>query len=215
MRAIEAGDCDCALIVAAEKYGVSVPERVIGNGIFVGDGAAATVVAGVDGRSRPAAPRFRSFAFASNGEYHDMMYVKRGGVCQPLREAHDPEDDVYRLHRKLSEPELKQFLALVEETALRLLDDACRAADVQRSEIDLIVTLNGNDGHNQRFISAAGLERCRNTRGFIVEAGHLGGADAAYNLHRACESGLARAGDLVAIYSGGAGYSWAVSLLQM
>lgn len=208
-NAIVAGEGRLGLVVAAESYAASVPKRVIGTSIFVGDGASAGIVGPSSNR------RILGFAFCSDGTFNDMMYVKRGGTRHPSHQpAVEADDATYRLRSPLSDEHLAAFSQRVDAVARELVQTACSRAGCSREDLKFVVMLNGSDAHNLHFLKATSLTGCASSRPFIRDVGHIGAADAFYNIHRACETAQLRPGHRVLVYSGGAGYSWGVMVLE-
>lgn len=205
------GNVNNVLIVAAEKYSGCTTHHTIGKSIIVGDGAAAVVV------SKSEKNILRSFVFKSKGVYNDMMYIKAGSTFG-LDSGNNEDDDemyLYKTRKLLSTNELQQFVQDADLVAKELFQKTLEENNMRKEDIDYVLMLNGNYRHNKNFLSSLGLAHVNNSQKFISETGHLGAADVGYNLFRAFETGDVTTGNHVLIYSGGAGYSWAMTLLTI
>ncbi|MCA8350734.1 3-oxoacyl-ACP synthase III family protein [Burkholderia cepacia] len=204
--AIQVGQARKVLIVAAECWAGCTEDHMLSQSIYVSDGAAAMVVSDTGRGIRPL-----HLAFRSNGQFNDLWYIRGGGHVGANKGARSG-DAIYKVQRELDSAELNQFKRMAACFAADMLEECMSAAQLDKSRIDYVITLNGNDRHNEHYLKEIGCLQLENSRRYLGEIGHLGGADFIYNLNRCSEDGCVRDGGHILAYAGGAGYSWSTGI---
>jgi 3-oxoacyl-[acyl-carrier-protein] synthase-3 len=201
-----------ALLCAAERWDNCLERPVLGDSFLFGDGASAAVL-------RVGHPGYQILGTACRtwGEHHEAFCIPELGAAVRLtpeviaRGGHLFQFYRPRVHTR---EEILAFAAEVNRVALEMVALACERGGVKPSDITFVVTINASRRHNQHSLSALGLADRRSTVDYVVDTGHLGTGDIFYNLERAIRSGDVRGGDLILFYTGGAGYTWAATVVR-
>jgi 3-oxoacyl-[acyl-carrier-protein] synthase-3 len=205
-------DIRTALITAAERWDTTLESPVLGSSFIFGDGASAAVL-------RRDHPEFvlLSTACRTWGEHHDTYCCPELGAANPLTpEVLARKGHLFQLfhEHQTSREQVLEFSRKINATAREMIEQGARKAGLRPEDASFMLLINASARHNHLFLEAVGLQGRRSTADYIEETGHLGTADVFYNLDRARREGHVRKGDLVVCYTGGGGYSWAVSWLR-
>ncbi|MBN2494448.1 MAG: hypothetical protein JXR96_07665 [Deltaproteobacteria bacterium] len=201
-----------ALIAAAERWDTTLERPILGHSFIFGDGASAAVL-------RRDAPSYRILSSACRtwGEHHETFCCPELGAASRLTpEVLARGGHLFQIYKPsyASREEIRVFGERINEVARQMLEEAVRRAGVDFGDIDFVIMINASRRHNLLFLDAVGLAGCPHTADYVAESAHLGTGDIFYNLDRVRREGRVRPGQLVAFYTGGGGYSWAVTLVR-
>ncbi len=200
------------LICSGERFDSTLDPPVMGQTYLFGDGSSAGVL-------RRGHPRLVlvSTAYRTWGVHHGNFCVPAVGAWRRL----DEEAIAQGLHQlQIWQPvcrtreQLEEFGEQLLQIADRLIEKACRKAGIERQQISFVATVNGSRRHNQVFLERMRLTHCQSNIDYIEETAHMGSSDTFYNLDRARREGKINPGDYVLFYTGGAGYTWAITLVR-
>ncbi|MFC1889949.1 3-oxoacyl-[acyl-carrier-protein] synthase III C-terminal domain-containing protein [Thermodesulfobacteriota bacterium] len=202
---------DNVLIVSADKWGTCTEHHILDSTYVFGDGASAALVR--RGHERNV---ILSFAQKTCGRYHALYAVEAGGTKMPP--TFETLKEGRHLFRKLDSPktreELMAFVDIVNTTTIWAFRTAAERAGISLDGIDVIIVPNASRDQNRKFLEMMGFSGKRSTIEYVAETGHTGASDIFYNYGRALEEGMIREGDIVAIYTGGGGFTWSATILR-
>jgi len=200
------------LITSGERFDSTLDPPILGSTYLFGDGGSA----GILKRDHPEFVII-STAYKTWGIHHGNFCVPEIGAFSKLSmEVVERGGHQLQIWRPLctTREELQEFGKRLIEIADQLIDKACTRAGVTRDEIDFVATVNGSKRHNSVFLERMRLSRCKSNIDYIEECAHMGSTDTFYNLDRARREGAIAKGDLILFYTGGAGYTWAITMVR-
>ncbi|HOX43528.1 MAG TPA: 3-oxoacyl-[acyl-carrier-protein] synthase III C-terminal domain-containing protein [Myxococcota bacterium] len=200
------------LLCAAERWDTTLEHPVMGSSFIFGDGASAAVLK----RDHPTF-RLLSTACRTWGEHHDSYCCPELGAANKLTpEVLARKGHLFQLvvEHQGSREAVLAFSKRINDTAREMIEEGARKAGVKAEDATFVLLINSSARHLQLFLEAVGLQGRRNTARYIEDVGHLGTGDVFYNLERARNEGLVKKGDLIVCYTGGGGYSFAVTWMR-
>lgn len=200
------------LICSAERYASTLDPPIVAHTYLFGDGASA----GILRRGHPELALLSS-VYKTWGDHHHTFCVPAMGASTRLTPAVlEGEGLQLQIYRPLyeSREKLQEFGEQVLTIARQLLEKAARRAGVRLEDVDFVVNVNGSRRHNQIFMDTMGFGGRRSAIDYIEETAHMGSPDVYYNLDRARREGILRKDDLIVLYTGGGGYTWAITLAR-
>ena len=214
-RSLMATDPDVknVLICAAERWDTTLERPILGHAFIFGDGGSAAVL-------QRGAEQFQVLSFACQtwGEHHETFCCPELGAVHKLTpEVLERGGHLFQMYRPryTERQEVRDFGARINKVAREMFELACHRAGEAMEAIDFVVMINASRRHNLLFLDSVGLHGKASTADYVAETAHLGTGDVFYNLDRARQEKRVKPGDLMAFYTGGGGYSWAVSLLRV
>jgi len=210
---VEAGTAGTVLLVTADTYMKFINRRDRSLLTLFGDGAAATLVRGVESVRELLGP----FVLGSDGRGANQIMVKAGGLrCRPTAEtAIEKEDSAgnWRSDENLFMDGADVFsfaLRTVPPTLQQLLDKS----GMKLEDIDFIVPHQAN-----KFV----LERLRAKLKFpagkfwidMEDSGNTVSSTIPIALEKALRQGRVKSGDRVALIGFGVGYSWGATMVEI
>jgi 3-oxoacyl-[acyl-carrier-protein] synthase-3 len=201
-----------ALVTAAERWDTTLEYPCMGSSFIFGDGASAAVLK----RDHPDF-RLLSTACRTWGEHHDSYCCPELGAANKLTpEVLARKGHLFQLvvEHQGSREAVLAFSKRINDTAREMIEEGARKAGVRAEDATFVLLINTSSRHLQLFLEAVGLQGRRNTARYIEDVGHLGTGDVFYNLERARAEGLVKKGDLIVCYTGGGGYSFAVTWMR-
>ncbi len=200
------------LICSAERFDTTLDPPMMGQTYLFGDGSSAGILKRGHGRLQILATAYRTW-----GVHYDNFAVPAYGTWAKLT-PEAIEKGLYRLQLWRPRCTTREQLLAFGEQVLRigdeLIEEACRLAGIRRSDISFVITVNGSKRHNRLFIDSMRLSHCGSNIDYIEETAHMGSSDTFYNLRRAIDEGAVKPGDIILFYTGGAGYTWAITLVR-
>ena len=203
---------DRILICSAERFDTTLDPPMMGQTYLFGDGSSAGILKRGHERLRILATAYRTW-----GVHYDNFAVPAYGTWTKLT-PEAIEKGHYRLQvwrpRCRTREQLLAFGQQVLRLSDELIDEACSKAGISRSDIAFLITVNGSKRHNRLFAEKMRLSHCGSNIDYIEETAHMGSSDTFYNLRRAIDEGAVKRGDIILFYTGGAGYTWAITLVK-
>ena len=200
------------LICSGERFDSTLTPPIMGQTYIFGDGSSAGVLKRGHPRLVIVATAYRTW-----GVHHGNFCVPAIGAWRRL----DSQAIAQGLHQlQIWRPvcrtreQLEEFGEKLLQIADELIYRACRKAGIERGQIAFVATVNGSRRHNQVFLERMRLTHCRSNIDYIEETAHMGSSDTFYNLDRALRENQIQPGDYVLFYTGGAGYTWAITLVR-
>lgn len=213
---IETGQARTVLLLTAETYTKFIHPRDRSVRTIFGDGAAATLVRGVEGDEGGRGPLLGPFDFGTDGTGAGYLIVPRGGMRAPVTREPAPErtdaDGNTRSEENLSMngPEVFAFtLARVPGSVRQVLARAGR--DI--SSVDLFVFHQANRFMLDHLRKKMGIPEDRFFLSF-ARAGNTVSSTIPIALREAQAQGRLRRGSTVLVSGFGVGFSWASALLE-
>jgi len=200
------------LITSGERFDSTLEPPILGHTYLFGDGGSAGIL-----KQGHTDFEIISTAYKTWGIHHGNFCVPEVGAYSKLSmevvERGGHQLQVWRPICKTRE-QLKEFGERLLEIADELIEMACRKAGIERRQISFVATVNGSKRHNQVFLENMGLADKKSNLEYIEETAHMGSTDTFYNLDRARRDGEVKKGDYILFYTGGAGYTWAITLVH-
>jgi 3-oxoacyl-[acyl-carrier-protein] synthase III len=203
---------DTVLITSGERFDSTLEPPVLGKTYLFGDGGSS----GILKRNHPDYV-ILSTAYKTWGIHHGNFCVPEVGAFSKLSmEVVERGGHQLQVYAPLctTREQLQEFGERLLEIADELIDKACKKASVVRSDIDFVATVNGSKRHNQVFLENMRLADKKSNLMYIEETAHMGSTDTFYNLDYARTVGDVKKGDLILFYTGGAGYTWAITMVR-
>jgi 3-oxoacyl-[acyl-carrier-protein] synthase III len=200
------------LITSGERFDSTLDPPILGRTYLFGDGGSAGIL-----KRDHSEFNIISTAYKTWGIHHGNFCVPEVGAYSKLSmEVVERGGHQLQIWRPLctTREELQEFGERLIEIADELIDKACARAGVTREEIDFVATVNGSKRHNSVFLERMRLSGCKSNIDYIEECAHMGSTDTFYNLDRARREGAIAKGDLILFYTGGAGYTWAITMVR-
>ncbi len=209
---IESGSAQRVLLITADTYSKFINRRDRSVRTLFGDGAAATLVGGVEAEG---AEHLGPFVFGTDGRGAANLIVPAGGLRRrgdAAIEEYEDKSGNWRSERDLfmNGPEIFNFtLKIVPRTVDAILEKSA----LKREDVDLWVFHQAN-----RFM----LEKLRTKLGIPPErfplqmeyCGNVVSSTIPITLQKAKEEGHLRSGSRVALVGFGVGYSWAAAMMR-
>lgn len=203
---------DNIIICSGERFDTTLSPPILGHTYLFGDGGSAGILRRGHRQFEILATAYRTW-----GIHYDNFAVPAIGTWCRLDEQ-ALKQGLHQLQiwrpRCRTREQLAEFGEKVIEIADQLIDTACRRAGIGREQIAFVATVNGSKRHNQVFLERMHLDHCRSNIDYIEETAHMGSTDTFYNLDRARRDGDIAPGDIILFYTGGAGYTWAITLVR-
>ena len=210
---VEAGTARTVLLVTADTYMKFINRRDRSLLTLFGDGAAATLIRGVESERELIGP----FVLGSDGRGANQIMVKAGGLrCRPTTETAIEKEDSAGNWR--SDENLFMDGADVFSFALRTvpptLQQLLEKSGMKLEDIDFIVPHQAN-----KFV----LERLRAKLKFpadkfwidMEDSGNTVSSTIPIALEKALQQERVRQGDRVALVGFGVGYSWGATMIEI
>ncbi|HTH46690.1 MAG TPA: ketoacyl-ACP synthase III [Candidatus Limnocylindria bacterium] len=209
---IETEQARNVLLITAEAYSKFLHPSDRGVRTIFGDGAAATLLTGVN--SAGPAPAIGPFVFGTDGRGAENLMVRAGAMRHPLGPGgpgRGEEPDGQRQgHLRMNGPEIFNFaLEVVPQAVGDLLGRAGKVVE----DVDLYVFHQANRHMLEHLRKKLGIRPDR----FALALEHCGNTVSSsipIALREAFDAGQLRPGALVMLVGFGVGYSWAASLLR-
>jgi 3-oxoacyl-[acyl-carrier-protein] synthase-3 len=205
-------DLKVGVIAAAERWDTSLEPPILGHSFIFGDGASVAVLK----KNHPDLV-ILSTAQMTIGQHHEMFCIPEIGTWSKTTvELLERGGHLYQFYKTLDEvvEDKRSFIETFIQNGIDLFGQAAEQAGLQVSQLDYVVMPNTSRKHNCKFLDKLGHDPKRSSLDFARTSGLLGTADVFYNLQRAIEEKQISKGELVALYSVGAGYSLAVTILK-
>lgn len=168
--------------------------------VWFGDGATAAVVGRVaEGRGVIASTHM------TDGSFHQALMAGRPG--QRWYEASDLY--LYNEDRRCA----RNMLLLIADLAKEVIDASLNKAGVRADEVDFYATHQSTLWFRKVTQEHVGLHKARSFDSFTW-TGSLGACNVPFMLGMGEREGLLRAGDTVALYSGGSGITYSSAVLR-
>ena len=147
----------------------------------------------------------------TDGAFADNVMVPAGGSKEP---ASHESVAARRHYLDVTDPaEMKRRLdPVTAQRFVRVAREAVERSGHSVAEIAMLCTI-----HTKRslFLSVLdGLGLTENRAMYLSDHGHMSALDPIVGLHRACQQGRLRDGDLVVLLAAGTGYSWAATAIR-
>ena len=210
---VEAGTARTVLLVTADTYMKFINRRDRSLLTLFGDGAAATLIRGVESERELIGP----FVLGSDGRGANQIMVKAGGLrCRPTTETAIEKEDSAGNWR--SDENLFMDGADVFSFALRTvpptLQQLLEKSGMKLEDIDFIIPHQAN-----KFV----LERLRAKLKFPAEkfwidmedSGNTVSSTIPIALEKALQQERVKPGDRVALVGFGVGYSWGATMVEI
>jgi 3-oxoacyl-[acyl-carrier-protein] synthase-3 len=201
------------LLITSDTYSKFINPRDRSVRTLFGDGAAATLVAASESSTNLIGP----FVFGTDGRGAEQLIVPAGAMRRPFDEnatvEREDEQGNWRSERNLymNGPEIFNFTL---RTVPQVLDELLAKSGCKPEEIDYFIPHQAN-----KFM----LERLQRRLRLPPEKFHIDlegtgntvSSTIPIALESARQKGKIRAGDLVALFGFGVGYSWAATLVRV
>jgi 3-oxoacyl-[acyl-carrier-protein] synthase-3 len=210
---VEAGTAGTVLLVTADTYMKFINRRDRSLLTLFGDGAAATLIRGVESERELIGP----FVLGSDGRGANQIMVRAGGLrCRPTAETAIEKEDSAGNWR--SDENLFMDGADVFSFALRTvpptLQQLLEKSEMKLEDVDFIIPHQAN-----KFV----LERLRAKLKFPAEkfwidmedSGNTVSSTIPIALEKALQQGRVKSGDRVALIGFGVGYSWGATMVEI
>jgi 3-oxoacyl-[acyl-carrier-protein] synthase-3 len=200
---VETGQARHVLLITAETYSKYLAHRDRGVRTIFGDGAAATLVQGVDGAGE-GGPALGPFAFGTDGRGADKLIVRAGGARRPR--PVEPGDDALFMDGSA-------VFTFTMEAVPDLVEGLLAKAGLAPDDVDLFVFHQAN-----RYM----LDNLRDRLGIppekfpmaLRDCGNTVSATIPIALERARAEGILRPGQRLMLVGFGVGYSWAATMVR-
>jgi 3-oxoacyl-[acyl-carrier-protein] synthase-3 len=204
-----------ALLVAANRCCDAYWNRMQTQSMVFSDGAVAAVAVRDHGASRWLA----SHAI-TDGRFASLYRMDVGGGAVPFRPGITQQpgaSDAWDIMEffDYDDERLAAFTRLIDTRMREVVDDACAAAGVKRSELRYVVLLHDNRRAITSLAKTLEVPLARTNAEISLATGHLGAADQLFSLDKALAAGTVGPGDLVALTGLGRGMHWACTLLEI
>jgi len=205
-------EIDTILVCSGERFDTTLTPPILGHTYLFGDGGSAGILRRGHRQLQILATAYRTW-----GIHYDNFAVPAIGTwCRLDQQALSRglhQLQIWRPRCRTRE-QLAEFGEQVLQIADELIATACRRAGIERGQIAFVATVNGSKRHNRVFLDSMKLSHCRSNIDYIEETAHMGSTDTFYNLDRARRDGDIKPGDIILFYTGGAGYTWAITLVR-
>jgi 3-oxoacyl-[acyl-carrier-protein] synthase-3 len=201
------------LITSAERYDTTLERPILGHTYLFGDGASAGIVSQDCHQYQ-----ILSSVLKTWGDHHHTFCVPGIGAATKLTpKVIEQGDHLLQVYNPVckTHQELEKFGDQIIEIAKNLWTKAARRAEVRINDVKYVVMVNGSKRHNQIFLKRMGLENIPSSTDYIEETAHMGSPDVFYNLDMARQDGQIKKNDLIAFYTGGGGYTWAITFVRV
>lgn len=204
-----------ALLVAANRCCDVYWNRMQTQSMVFSDGAAAAVAVRDHGARRWLASRT-----ITDGRFAGFYRMEVGGTAVPFRTGITEQpaaSDAWDIMEFFDYDDEKfgAFTRLIDTRMREVVDDACAAAGVKRSELRYVVLLHDNRRAMTSQATALEVPLDRTNAEISLATGHLGAADQLFSLDKALAAGTVGAGDLVALTGLARGMHWACTVLEI
>ena len=216
---IESGTAQTVLLVTAETYTKYINENDRATRPLFGDGAAATLLRGVDvsPEEHTASPGIGPFVFGTDGSGANMLIVPAGGHRLPQTEETAIEEADGRGNTR-SQNQLfmngQGIFAFAIDEIPPLVDRLLAKASKTRDDIDCYVFHQANKYMLERLQELTGLSG-RNYFNDIRRIGNTVSSSIPIAMIHAAEQGTLHAGDTVMLVGFGVGLSWGATLVRL
>jgi len=217
---IETGSAKNVLLVTSETYTKYINSKDRVNRPLFGDGAAATLIRGVeisDEEAKNSEPQIGPFEFGTNGANAGMLIVPAGGHRLPS----SPETAVEVVDNRGNTRSKNQLymngqgiFAFAIEEIPPLVDRLLKKASKTRKEIDCYVFHQANRYMLKRLQELSGLSDC-NFFNDIRNIGNTVSSSIPIAMVNAAEQGMLHADDTVMLVGFGVGLSWGATLARL
>ncbi len=201
------------LICSAERYDTTLDPPIVGHTYLFGDGASAGIVSRGHGDYQ-----LLSCVYKTWGTHHHTFCIPAVGAAAKLtKELIEKGDHQLQIYKPVytTHEELEKFGDEIITIAKDLWKRAAKRAKVNIEDVDYVVMVNGSRRHNEIFLERMGLGDIHSSTEYIEETAHMGSPDVFYNLDMARQEKKIKKGDLVAFYTGGGGYTWAITFIRV
>lgn len=204
-----------ALLVAANRCCDPYWNRMQTQSMVFSDGAAAAVAVRDHGARRWLASRT-----VTDGRFADFYRMDVGGAAVPFRAGtvqQPAASDAWDIMEffDYDEEQFAAFTRLIDTRMREVVDDACAAAGVKRSELRYAVLLHDNRRAMTSLARTLEVPLDRTNADTSLATGHLGAADQLFSLDKVLATGALEAGDLVILTGLGRGMHWACTVLEI
>jgi 3-oxoacyl-[acyl-carrier-protein] synthase III len=110
---------------------------------------------------------------------------------------------------------LKSFVHNLEQRVCDVIDEACRQANVRRSNLARVIYINDSQDSMQEIADALGIPVEHTNVELAAVHGHMGAADQLVSLGEHLQRGELRKGDLVALCGIAIGMRWYCTLIRI
>lgn len=216
---IESGAARTVLFVTAETYTKYINDNDRSTRPLFGDGAAATLIRGVDVSPEEHAnsPMIGPFAFGTDGAGANMLIVPAGGHRLPPSEATAFEVTDGRGNTR-SQDQLfmngQGIFAFAIEEIPPLVERLLAKASKTRDDVDCYVFHQANKYMLQRLQELSGLSG-RNYFNDILRIGNTVSSSVPIAIVNAAEQGTLNPGDTAMLVGFGVGLSWGATLVRL
>ncbi|SNT01195.1 3-oxoacyl-[acyl-carrier-protein] synthase-3 [Anaerovirgula multivorans] len=209
-------DMNTVLVVCADKYEKPLVNRwKAANANFYGDGASAAII-----RRGVTSNRILGVNNITDGSFNHLWYIPVGGTKEPptsenVRAGRFVLDCIKTASEYLStEENRKKLYNTLIQNNRKVMVDLLERHEFTLQNVDKLIMYNLGKSVMDKIIEVVEIP-IENTSYYLSKhVGHIGAADIFYNLKMMLDDGKIVKGDLVAIFSAGAGFSWSSALIQ-
>jgi 3-oxoacyl-[acyl-carrier-protein] synthase-3 len=201
---IRSGKYNTVLLIASEIFSRYIDWTDRGTCVLFGDGAAATVLKGIDGKKRDG---IISTLIYSDGRYAEFLYLRGGGSSCPL--THESLDNKQHLLKMKGNSTFKVAVKNMSEAARESL----ASNGYKVSDIDLLIPHQAN----KRIIDAVAENLDVPKEKIFINIEKYGNTSAAsipLALDEALRGGRIKEGDLILMVAFGGGLTWGSALIR-
>lgn len=201
---IRSGKYNTVLLVASEIYSRYIDWTDRGTCVLFGDGAAATVIRGMDGKKKDG---ILSTLIYSDGRYAEFLYLRGGGSSCPL--THESIDNKEHLLKMKGNSTFKIAVKNMSEAARESLS----SNGYKVSDIDMLIPHQAN----KRIIDAVAENLDIPQEKIFINIEKYGNTSAAsipLALDEALKAGMIKEGDLILMVAFGGGLTWGSALIR-
>lgn len=208
-------ELDTVLFVAVNRVSEYHRNRMTVNSSVHSDGAVAALLRRGHERNR-----WLATDQLTDPEYCDFFRGDYGAAVQPVPPAdwnsRTAIAGVQRVqeHFQRDPRRLKEFVALLNNRVVEVIDRACKRAGVRTEDLARFVYINDSPDSVDDIGKLLGLPIERTNAELAAEHGHMGAADQLVSLSQHLERGELKPGDLVALSGISLGMRWYCSLIE-
>jgi len=217
---IETGAANNVLLVTSETYTKYINKNDRSTRPLFGDGAAATLLRGVEmseNIAQNSEPMIGPFVFGTDGGGANMLIVPAGGHRLPRSPETSVETADARGNRRSSDQLYMNgqgIFAFAIEEIPKLVNQLLAKASKTRDDIDCYIFHQANRYMLERLQELCELNG-RNYFNDVRMVGNTVSSSVPIAMVQAAEQGLLRAGDLVMLIGFGVGLSWGGTLVRL